>query len=136
MRRKSLLARLRRHLQREDGVAVTTPILTLGSLVLFMIVLQLGFWFISNNVAQTAANAAYTSARGYQSDADAGRDAAWQLLNGLGSFLPDATVDVTRTGESVTVTVTGNTRAVLPGVPLPAIAHTVTGPVERWEPAP
>ena len=132
MRRKSLLARLRRQFEREDGVAVTTPILTFGSLILLLIVLQIGFWFISNNVAQTAANAAYTSARGYQSDADAGREAAGQLLDGLGSFLPGATVDVTRTGESVTVTVTGSTRPVLPGIPLPGIAHTVTGPVERW----
>lgn len=132
MRQEGTFARLRRAIRREDGASITPAVLTFGTLFLFLCALQAGLWFLSNYVAQAAADTAYMSARGYQSTPASGQDAAQQMLGSMGAFLGDPGVVVDSTGERVTVTVTGSAPSILPGIPLPPIAHTVTGPVERW----
>lgn len=77
---RSKLARLLRQLRREDGVGMTTPTLWIGSLLMLIIALQAGIWFLSNTVAQAAAQAAYTTARAYESSAGSGQQAAADLI--------------------------------------------------------
>jgi len=133
---RSKLARLLRQFRREDGVGMTTPTLWIGSLLMLIIALQAGIWFLSNTVAQAAAQAAYTTARAYESSAASGQQAAADLIQSMNGYLVDVTVDVDRAGDQVTVTLSGSAPSLLAGVPLPPIEHTITGPVERWEPAP
>jgi hypothetical protein len=61
--------------------------------------------------------------------------AAQQLLDELRGSLRDAKITITRTADTVTVTVTGRVATVMPGVELPPVTSTLTGPVERWVPA-
>jgi hypothetical protein len=120
---------------REDGFASEIVILP-GIFLLLFAALQGGLWYLGSNVAQTAAVAAYTNARAYQSTISAGQTAGGEIINGMPGFLQDPQVDVTRTATTVTVTITGMAESLIPGVQLPPVTRTVTGPVERWVPAP
>lgn len=133
-RRRGSLARIRARL-RGDAGWVGTVFLLIGTLFLILAALQAALWAVGTNTAQAASQAAYTAARAYQSDPAAGRASA-QALIGSGRGLTDPTVIVTRTPDQVTVTVTGNVRSILPGITLPPVTRSITGPVERWVPAP
>jgi len=110
-------------------------ILAVGALLFVISALQFALWYMGTNVAQNAAVAAYNSARAYQSTPAAGSAAAGQVISQMGSFLPGANVDVRRTATTVTVTVTGSVASIVPGLSIPGVTRTVTGPVERWVPA-
>jgi hypothetical protein len=127
--------RLRAALAREEGYASEIVILPGIFLILFA-ALQGALWYLGNNVAQTAAVAAYTNARSYQSTTTAGQTAGTQIMDGMPGFLQHPQVDVTRTATTVTVTITGTAESLIPGVQLPPVTRTITGPVERWVPAP
>lgn len=124
-----------RHLGREDGIA-TSAILIPATVLLVVIALQGALWFLGTNIAQNAAVQAYRDARGYQASTDAGTVAASHVLTQTGGFLTNPTVQVERTPTTVTVTVTGTAVPLIPALPLPPIKRTITGPLERWVPAP
>ncbi|MDZ5146341.1 hypothetical protein [Microbacterium testaceum] len=126
---------IRGRLSRDDGWA-GTAILWIGSLTVLLIGFQAAFWFNGVNVAQAAAQSGYTISRAYESNADAGQAAARQLINGIPGSLRDPTVTIIRTADTVTVTVTGRVAMLVPGIELPPVTYTLTGPVERWVPAP
>jgi hypothetical protein len=127
--------RLRAAVEREDGYASEIIILP-GIFLLLIAALQGALWYLGSNVAQTAAVAAYTNARAYQSTPDIGQTAGTQIIDGMPGFLQDPQVNVARSATTVTVTVTGAAESLIPGVQLPPVTRTVTGPVERWVPAP
>lgn len=129
------LARLRAQLQRDEGWAGTV-ILLLATLFLLLGAFQGALWANGSNVAETSAQAGYTVARSYESTADAGRTAAIELINGIPGSLTDTQVTVNRTAETVTVTVSGRVKSILPMITMPLVTQTITGPVERWVPAP
>lgn len=108
---------------------------SLDSVLLVLLGLQLGTWYLGNDAANVATQAAYTVARAYESDSAAGIASANQLLDGTG-FLTGTNVTINRTVDTVTVTVTGQPVSLIPGLTLPAIERTLTGPIERWVPAP
>lgn len=135
IRQQGRLARLRAMLSREDGWAGTV-VLILGTMFLLLLGAQGFVWWNATNAAQIAAQSAYTVARSYESTPEAGRVAAIQLLQSMPGTLRDATVTVNRTAETVTVTVTGQATEVIPGGLIPPTTYTLTGPVERWVPAP
>ncbi len=54
--------------------------LFMATLLLLLIGFQTAWWFAGYNVAQTAAQAAYTDSRAYQAPADAGKNTAEQLI--------------------------------------------------------
>ena len=56
--------------------------------------------------------------------------------NPVVAYRIESHVDVQRTPTMVTITVTGRPVSLLPGVTLPEISRSATGPVERWVPAP
>ncbi|WP_308465219.1 TadE/TadG family type IV pilus assembly protein [Rathayibacter soli] len=124
-----------RQLGREDGVA-TSAIVIPGTVLLVVIALQCALWFLGGNIAQNAAMDAYRDARAYQSTTDAGTAAAGSVLTLTGGFLDNPTVQVQRTATTVTVTVTGDAVSLIPGLSLPPVQRSITGPVERWIPAP
>ena len=132
---QGLLARIRGQLQRDEGWAGTV-ILLLATLFLLLAAFQGALWANGSNVAEASAQAGYTVARSYESTAQAGRTAALELITGIPGSLSDANVTVTRTAETVTVTVAGRVKSILPGITMPLVTQTITGPVERWVPAP
>jgi hypothetical protein len=139
-RRSRFLARV----AGEEGFATEIVILP-GLFLLLVAALQGALWYMAGTVAQTAAVAAYTNARAYPSTADPLMDtstadsahtAVEQIITGMHGFLIDPTVDITRSPTTVTVTISGHPESLLPGVVLPPVTRTITGPVERWVPAP
>lgn len=126
-------AQLRAALRREDGWAATAIIYPL-LFVLVIAFIQLALWFLGNDVAQSAAVNAYNQSRAYQSNDAAGVQAGTEIVAANGELLKAPTVRVTRTAESVTVTVTGRPLSLIPGLNLPTISRSVTGPIERWVP--
>jgi hypothetical protein len=132
---KTRLHSLKARLAGEDGFA-STVILVPASLVVLFLGFQAAIWYLGQDTAQNAAQAGYTVARSYQSDPSSGVDAANQVIRSMHAFLPDAHVDVQRTPTTVTVTVTGRPESLLPGLNFPPVQRSVTGPVERWVPAP
>lgn len=135
VQRQGIWRRIRRQMEREDGY-VSTPILSIGALLLLLFILQLTLYYLSSNIAQGAAQAAYTTARSYEATAADGYAAAAQIIDNQSGFLTRPAVDVTHNGIEVTVTVSGAPVSLIPGLNLPDITERVTGPVERWVPAP
>jgi hypothetical protein len=109
-------------------IAANTAIFVLVILLLF-VVLQFGLWFYGREVAAAAAQHAVDAARVENGSAAMGEATANQYLGQVGG-LPDATVSVTRTSETVTVTVHGQAVSIV-GFIDPPITVTVTAPVER-----
>ena len=109
-------------------IAANTAIFVLVILLLF-VVLQFGLWFYGREVAAAAAQHAVDAARVENGSAAMGEATANQYLGQVGG-LPDATVDVTRTSETVTATVHGQAVSIV-GFIDPPITVTVTASVER-----
>ncbi|MBO9041473.1 MULTISPECIES: TadE/TadG family type IV pilus assembly protein [Curtobacterium] len=130
-----IIAIARRLRSDERGFASSAIIAPTIFLVLFA-ALQFALWYQATNVAQNAAVAAYNDARAYESTSGAGHYSARQVLQQSGGFLQGSGVDVNRNGDTVTVDVTGQAVSMIPGVQLPPVHRTITGPVERWVPAP
>lgn len=126
---------LREQLGAEDGWAGTV-VLILGTLFVLLGGLQIALWFNGKNVAQAAAQSGYTVARAYESTASAGQASALQLIDGIPGSLRNPAVTINRAAETVTVTVSGRVAMIVPGLELPPVSYTITGPVERWVPAP
>ena len=110
--------------------------LFMATLLLLLIGFQTAWWFAGYNVAQTAAQAAYTDSRAYQAPADAGKNTAEQLIANTRQTLRNPSVTIIRGADTVTVTITGNAVALLPGIEPPPVTYTMTGPIEKWVPAP
>jgi hypothetical protein len=127
--------RLRAGLAREDGFASEIIILP-GLFLILITALQGALWYLGSNVAQTAAVSAYNNARAYQSTPAIGQTAGDEIIAGMPGFLEHPQVEITRTPTTVTVTITGTAESLIPGVQLPPVSRTITGPVERWVPAP
>ena len=124
--------RLRDRLREENGYAGTAiayPAVIVFCLALF----QFGLYYVASNTAQAAAETAYQQARAYQSTPADGVAAGQELL-GPGSLLHNSDVTITRTPTTATVTVTGDAVTILPGLPVPQVVKTLTGPIERWIP--
>ena len=128
-------SRLRAGLAGEDGFSSEIIILP-GLFLILIAALQGALWYLGSNVAQTAAVAAYNNARAYQSTPASGQAAGNQIIAGMSGFLDHPQIEITRTPTTVTVTITGTAESLIPGVQLPPVSRTITGPVERWVPAP
>lgn len=123
---------LRDRVREEDGYAGTAiayPAVIVFCLALF----QFGLFYVASNTAQAAAETAYQQARAYQATPAEGVAAGRELL-GSGALLRDGNVTITRTATTTTVAVTGDAVTILPGLPIPPIVKTLTGPIERWVP--
>lgn len=131
-RPKELLALLRR----VDGVDAIpgSAIILIGLLLFLFAAIQGAFWYIAQNTAQAAANSAYQQARSYLATDQDGIDSAQRTLEANPGLLNEPTITVTRDATTITVTITGTSVSLLPGLDLPPIDKTLTGPIERWVP--
>ncbi|HWL41770.1 MAG TPA: TadE/TadG family type IV pilus assembly protein [Ilumatobacter sp.] len=101
--------------------------------LLFLLVIQVGVWYHSRAVAQTAARHGLDHVRTLNGSTDAGVAAANEFLDQAGGGLSSRDVSATRDIEESTVTVTGNVVSILPGVSF-NVSVTVNAPTERIEP--
>ncbi len=114
---------------------------TLEVTVLFPVVLLATFGLIqgalyyhARDVALAAATDGLTAARTRTGSSTEGREAAAAFVRRAGGdgVLIGASVTAERTGTSATVTVTGRTISLVPGLPGWAVSQSASGPVERF----
>lgn len=113
--------------------------MTLELVVVFPVVLLLMFGVVqaslhyhARNVAHAAANEGVNAATLLGGTSSGARSAAQHFIDtaGDGMFV-DTGVQVSRTAATFTVTVTGRSLSLVPGMPTPVIRQTVAGSVER-----
>lgn len=126
------MSRPSRALDDERGASSVEAVLVFPALlVLFFTIVHGAVYLHAGTIAQAGAQAAYEEARLYGATEEAGATAGYATIAAAGSGLEGATVLVARTGDSITVTVSGTAPSLLPGLPL-GVTRTVTGPAERW----
>lgn len=130
---KTILARASALRRGERGSATLESVIVYPVLIIFIFgIFQGAFWFHARNLAHGAATAAYHAARTLDGSAGAGRAAGMAAIETGNGSIQNPNVTVTRSAETVVVTVTGSTALVVPGFPGSTISETVTGPVERY----
>lgn len=119
---------------RDDRGGITVSVAVMPMVfTLFFLVIQVSLWYHGRSVATAAAHHALEAARGYQSNAEAGRAAGNEFLDQVGG-LDDARVErIERGPEEVVVVVEADPLTVVPGFQ-PHITVELTGPVERVVP--
>jgi len=94
---------------------VETAIVISSLLVVVLLILEVVLWFMAQHSAAAAADAgAFAAAEQTSSE---GRSKAAAVLADLG-FLTSSTVNSSRSGTTATVTVTGSTLSLVPGLHL------------------
>lgn len=108
-------------------------ICTAAAVLLLLMVLQIGVWYHTRAVAQTAARHGVDHVRTTDGSTDSGIDIAHEFLAQSGNGLRDPDVSAQRTLEVSSVSVSGDVVSILPGVTL-TVSVTVDAPTERIEP--
>lgn len=130
-RRRRALGRLRGD---ERGSATVEFVICAAAMVLLLLmVVQIGVWYHSRAVAQTAARHGVDHVRTIDGSTGAGISAANEFLAQAGSGLRDSDVTASRTVEVSSVSVSANVVSILPGVNL-TVHVTVDAPTERISP--
>lgn len=95
---------------------------------------QGALYYHARDVALAAATDGLTAARTRSGSGEEGRQvaAAFVLRAGGDGVLLGSSVASVRTATSATVTVTGRTLSLVPGLPGWSVSQTATGPVERF----
>lgn len=123
--------------RRADGErgasTVETVIVYPVILLLIFTIVQSGLWIHAREVALHTANAASTAASAENAGDSAAVAAANDFVERAGS-LQQPTVVVNRSADLVTVTVTGRSPSLVPGVQMPPITQTSTAAIERFVP--
>jgi Flp pilus assembly protein TadG len=111
-------------------LAIATPLL----LTLVLVSVHLALWFHARQIVTAAAQEASRAARAYDASNDDGYAKADQILAELGPrSVETPTVAITRSADTVTVTVRGQSPAVIPGLVLDVEA-TTRSPIEKFTP--
>ena len=122
----------RRFLGDETGQSnVAALLITPIALLLVLAVPQAGAYYQASTVAQSAANAAYSATRVLDGSTAEGRAAAQQVIDQHSGTLQNATVNISRSGERMTVTVSGKAPSMTGSWLSPEVSRSVVGPVER-----
>lgn len=119
--------------EKDEGM-VSLELAVLMSVVLLIIfsLIQGAFWYHARSVALGAAEEAVRAER-YDGSAGGGTQVATDFINRLGGddVLRAPAVNVARSPLQVTVTVTGQSVALVPGLNI-AVSQSAAGPVERF----
>jgi hypothetical protein len=96
--------------------------------------IQGALYYHARDVALAAATDGLTAARARTGSSTEGRAAATSFLQRAGGadVLQGASVTADRTAVTATVTVTGRTMSLVPGLPGWSVSQTASGPVERF----
>lgn len=120
---------------REDGISTVETVLVAPVLFFaLMLIVQAGLYFHAANIAESAAQEGAAAARRFDgSEQDASSKAA-RFLSALGPrMLTSRGIEVERTSQNATVTITGSVISLVPGLQL-RVEERASGPVERYVP--
>jgi len=111
-------------------IAVLFPAVLLAAFGL----IQGALYYHARDVALAAATDGLTAARARTGSGEQGRQAAAAFVERAGGedVLQASSVSAVRTLTTATVTVTGRTMSLLPGLPSWSVSQTASGPVERF----
>lgn len=111
-------------------IAVLFPAVLLATFGL----IQGALYFHARDVALAAATDGLTAARARTGSGEEGRQAASAFVQRAGGddVLLGSSVSSFRTATTATVTVTGRTLSLVPGLPGWSVSQTASGPVERF----
>ncbi|MFP5327440.1 MAG: TadE family protein [Acidimicrobiia bacterium] len=117
----------------EGGEAVTETVIIVPTLLLLiMVVIQFGLWYHAQHVVQAAAQEGARAARAEGATADDGLERAMTFVAQVGGqSVHEPEVTSQRSSDGVTVRVTGEAPAVVPGLRLGVSAAAVS-PVEEF----
>ena len=118
--------------RRDDRGVAEMAVVIVPTLLLILLVLHAGLYWWGQSVATRAAHHGLDQARVLNGSAADGEAVAWQLLDQTG-VLNGPQVSASRGAAEATVTVSGETLSMVPGVSL-TVTATASGPVERIEP--
>jgi Flp pilus assembly protein TadG len=124
--------RTRRRLRDRGSVALEFAIVLPAVILLLFTSIQIGLDSFARSVALTAAEDAANAQRAFGAPADAGNQAAANLLRSQGDTLKDWKVTVTTVDGEVRVLVTGRTQSVFPGFQGFVVSQSASGPVEQF----
>ncbi|MBF5082401.1 TadE family protein [Quadrisphaera sp. INWT6] len=117
----------------DDGSASLEVVVLFPAVLLITFgLLQGALWYHARDVASAAASAGAAAARGETGTAQLGEDRARAFLVQNTDVVLAADTTVVRGGGRVSVTVSGHSLSLLPGIDGPAVEQTVTRPVERF----
>ena len=96
--------------------------------------IQGALYYHARDVALAAATDGLTAARARTGSSGEGRQAATAFLRRAGGedVLQGSTVTSVRTATTATVTVSGSTMSLVPGLPGWSVSQSASGPVERF----
>lgn len=119
----------------DAGSASTELVIAVPALLLLVLAsVQVGLWFHGRHIASAASEEGARSARALGGTDQDGDAKANQLIDQLGpNVILDRHITVTRSAADVTVTVTGRSPAVVPGLTMDIRAST-TSPIESFRP--
>jgi len=119
---------------RDRGSSTVEFVIASAAMVLLLLmVVQVGVWYHTRAVAQTAARHGLDHVRTIDGSPSEGIDVASEFLDQSGGGLENRNVDATRTAAVSSVTVSGRVVSILPGVSF-TVSVTVDAPTERIEP--
>ena len=119
---------------RDRGSSTVEFVIASAAMVLLLLmVVQVGVWYHTRAVAQTAARHGLDHVRTINGSPSEGIDVASEFLDQSGGGLENRNVDATRTAAVSSVTVSGRVVSILPGVSF-TVSVTVDAPTERIEP--
>lgn len=123
----------RRRLDR-GSLSVELALLAPATMLLLALTVQVGLWANAVHNAQAAAGAALAAARAETGSTATGSAAAQNVITHYDTGpLNGASASVSRSEDTVTVTVTGHATSIIPGLAFPVEA-SARGPVERFVP--
>lgn len=103
-------------------------------LLLVLASVHVGLWFHARHLVNAAAQEGARAARASGATDSDGYDRAQQMLGDLGSnSVTSPAILVTRSGGSVTVSVTGQAPPVIPGLAM-SVSASSTSPIEEFKP--
>lgn len=119
---------------RDRGSSTVEFVIASAAMVLLLLmVVQMGVWYHTRAVAQTAARHGLDHVRTINGSPSEGIDVASEFLDQSGGGLENRNVDAIRTAAMSSVTVSGRVVSILPGVSF-TVSVTVDAPTERIEP--
>ena len=111
-------------------VAVLVPVLMFAVFAVF----QGAFWFHAKGIALAAAEQGARAASAQNGSTGEGRASATSIIQEAGGekTIINANINAGRSANRATVTVTGRSISLLPGVPGLPVSQTASYPVERF----
>ncbi|WP_430786869.1 TadE/TadG family type IV pilus assembly protein [Actinoplanes sp. G11-F43] len=117
----------------DGGAALEYVIVVPVVLAVMFLAIQVAMYSYARSIALTAAQEGLTAARAYDGSAGAGSERARSFIDrAAGDSLTGTRVSVSRAGEQATVTVTGRSLSLVPGISGFNVSQSAVGPVERW----